>query len=87
MTNNIKKKDIKNLYNILYLNSIIDDCQGVYSIVDIVCINNEKKSEYIIKDIILIMKMIKNGFKFSTFIDIDTLCDLKIRNGKKNLSN
>jgi hypothetical protein len=47
----------------------------------------KKSSEYIIKDIILIMKMIKNGFKFSTFIDIDTLCDLKIRNGKKNPSN
>jgi hypothetical protein len=31
----------------------------------------------------LIMKLIKIGFKISKFLDIDTLCDLQIRNGKK----
>jgi len=34
MTNNIKKKDIKNNNNILYLGSIINGCQDVYLIVD-----------------------------------------------------
>jgi hypothetical protein len=47
----------------------------------------KKSGKYIIKDIILIMKLIKNGFKISKFLEIDTLCDLKIRNGKKNLLN
>jgi len=35
MTNNITKKGIKFLYNILYLGNIIDDCQGVYLIIDL----------------------------------------------------
>jgi len=47
------------------------------------CKQCKKSSKYIIKDIILIMKLIKNGFKISKFFDIDTLCDLKIRNGTK----
>jgi len=47
------------------------------------CKQCRKSSKYIIKDIILIIKLIKNGFKISKFFDIDTLCDLKIRKGTK----
>jgi hypothetical protein len=47
------------------------------------CKQCKKSSKYIIKDIILIIKLIKNGFQISKFFDIDTLCDLKIRNGTK----
>jgi len=43
------------------------------------CKQSKKSSKYLIKDITLI----KNGLKISKFLDIDTLCDLKIRIGKK----